>query len=383
MNPIVKIAFCGNVDDGKSTLLGRLMFELENIFEDRLHQIQTLSNAQKFEGTDFALYTDGLKAESEQHITMDVAHAYFNHRNKRYVLIDTPGHTEYFLKMFSGLSEADAAILLFDITQPMNDIFKMRLELLSMLGIKNILICINKMDKINFSESDFENKCKEILQANTENKNQIVFIPVSATSGGNLMQRSNEMTWYNGPTLTEWIFHLQIEEREEFFFVTQNTLHHQDETIAVGYGTLPEKFVSLFNYETSENNDIVSSEIIAKSITGNHYKLHLKKNERIERGNTLSFGNILFKKTKIIKVNVLIKEGFDINQNDLQLYHMHSYHAIENVQWTRNNSGSLKTAIINLKENIICTPFKQNKIFGGIALIYNEEIIGAGTIEKN
>ena len=195
---------CGSVDDGKSTLIGRMLYEAQQIFED---QVASLRNDSKKMGTqggdiDFALLVDGLAAEREQGITIDVAYRFFATDRRKFIVADTPGHEQYTRNMFTGASTADVAIILIDARQGVLTQTRRHSMICSALGIKNVLVAINKMDLVDYEQHVYESIESDYLEfAKQLNFKTITSIPISARDGDNVVIRSQETPWYQGPTL--------------------------------------------------------------------------------------------------------------------------------------------------------------------------------------
>ena len=214
---VLKIATAGSVDDGKSTLIGRLLYDTKSLTDDKLEAIERTSKKRGYDYLDFSLATDGLVAEREQGITIDVAHIYFSTATKSYIIADTPGHVEYTRNMVTGASTSQAAIILIDARKGVIEQTNRHFFINNLLRIKDVVVAINKMDLVNFSEeryneikSDFE----ELMEKRDYQDQQITFIPVSALKGDNVVNRSEQMTWYKGQTLLE---HLEGVDRKDIF----------------------------------------------------------------------------------------------------------------------------------------------------------------------
>ena len=201
---VLKIATAGSVDDGKSTLIGRLLYDTKSLTSDKLEAIQNKSKQLGYDYLDFSLATDGLVAEREQGITIDVAHIYFSTQNKSYIIADTPGHVEYTRNMVTGASTSQAAIILIDARKGVIEQTKRHFFINNLLRIKNIVVAINKMDLVNYSEEVYEGiKAQfEALMAKRDYKEQnITFIPISALKGDNVVHKSENTIWYTGNTI--------------------------------------------------------------------------------------------------------------------------------------------------------------------------------------
>ena len=203
---VLKIATAGSVDDGKSTLIGRLLYDTKSLTSDKLEAIKNKSQQLGYDYLDFSLATDGLVAEREQGITIDVAHIYFSTVNKSYIIADTPGHVEYTRNMVTGASTSQAAIVLIDARKGVIEQTNRHFFINNLLRIKTVIVAINKMDLVDFSEERY-NEIKsefEVLMSKRDYQDQnIKFIPVSALKGDNVVNKSENTPWYTGETLLE------------------------------------------------------------------------------------------------------------------------------------------------------------------------------------
>ena len=215
---VLKIATAGSVDDGKSTLIGRLLYDTKSLTDDKLAAIEEKSKQRGFDYLDFSLATDGLVAEREQGITIDVAHIYFSTRKKSFIIADTPGHIEYTRNMVTGASTAQASIVLVDARKGVVEQTYRHFFINNLLRIKDVVIAINKMDLVDFSEEKYNSIKREIeyLASKSEYKNQqLTFIPMSALQGDNVVSASENMSWYAGETLLQHLEKLDTEATEE------------------------------------------------------------------------------------------------------------------------------------------------------------------------
>ncbi|MCL4136158.1 UNVERIFIED_CONTAM: hypothetical protein GTU68_005598 [Idotea baltica] len=212
---VLKIATAGSVDDGKSTLIGRILYDTKSLTDDKLEAIEEKSRQRGFDYLDFSLATDGLVAEREQGITIDVAHIYFSTPSKSFIIADTPGHIEYTRNMVTGASTAQASIVLIDARNGVVEQTYRHFFINNLLRIKDVVIAINKMDLVDFSEEKF-NVIKgeiEYLASKSEYKNQnLTFIPLSALKGDNVVEKSDNMDWYQGETLMHHLERLDAED---------------------------------------------------------------------------------------------------------------------------------------------------------------------------
>jgi len=198
----LRFATVGSVDDGKSTLIGRLLHDSKSIFEDQLEHIEAVSKKRGTDYVDLALLTDGLRAEREQGITIDVAYRYFSTPHRDFVIADCPGHVQYTRNAITGASTADLAIVLVDARHGVVEQTRRHSLLMSLLGVPHLVICVNKMDLVDHSESRFDEVRAQFSQfAARLDLRDVTFIPISALAGDNVVERSTNMPWYGGPTL--------------------------------------------------------------------------------------------------------------------------------------------------------------------------------------
>jgi len=212
---LLRFITCGSVDDGKSTLIGRLLYESKMIFEDQLTTLEADSKKVGTQGgeLDFALLVDGLAAEREQGITIDVAYRFFSTDRRKFIVADTPGHEQYTRNMVTGASTADVAVILIDARKGVLTQTRRHSYIVSLLGIKHVVLAINKMDLVGYSQQIFDTIVTEYrefaAQIGLEN---IVPVPLSALRGDNMLERSSATSWYQGPTLMEYLETVEIED---------------------------------------------------------------------------------------------------------------------------------------------------------------------------
>ena len=205
---LLRFSTAGSVDDGKSTLIGRLLYDTQSVYEDQVRSIEGKGTTAPGQ-IDFALLTDGLRAEREQGITIDVAYRYFSTARRKFIIADTPGHEQYTRNMATGASTADAAVVLIDASKGVLVQSRRHAYIASLLRVRHILVAVNKMDLIGYGEDafraierDFTALLKQIA-TDTGNPVEPIFVPVSALAGDNIVHRSDTMPWYRGPSLLE------------------------------------------------------------------------------------------------------------------------------------------------------------------------------------
>ncbi|MGC4021909.1 MAG: sulfate adenylyltransferase subunit CysN [Cyclobacteriaceae bacterium] len=212
MNQLLRFTTAGSVDDGKSTLIGRLLYDSKSIFEDQLEAIQNSSAKKGFDYVDLSLLTDGLKSEREQGITIDVAYRYFATPKRKFIIADTPGHIQYTRNMVTGASTANLALILIDARKGLVEQTYRHSYIASLLKIPHIIVCVNKMDLVDFNQEAFERIMEEYKAFSSKlDVHDIQFVPISALTGDNVVNRSEIMDWYQGATLLHMLETVHIE----------------------------------------------------------------------------------------------------------------------------------------------------------------------------
>ena len=204
---LLRFTTAGSVDDGKSTLIGRLLYDSKSIFQDQLEAVEASSMSKGFDYVDLSLLTDGLKSEREQGITIDVAYRYFATPKRKFIIADTPGHIQYTRNMVTGASTANLAIILVDARKGMLEQTHRHAFIASLLRIPHAIVCVNKMDLVDYSEEVYNNIVSDFTSFSSKlGIKDIQFIPISALNGDNVVNRSDNMNWYQGSTL---MYHLE------------------------------------------------------------------------------------------------------------------------------------------------------------------------------
>ncbi len=313
---ILKFFTAGSVDDGKSTLIGRLLYDTDSILADQLEALQS-SNRKNDDGTiDLAILTDGLRAEREQGITIDVAYKYFQTDKRKFIIADTPGHIQYTRNMVTGASTANLAIILIDGRNGVVEQTIRHSYLVSLLGIKHIVVAINKMDMMDYSETVFTS-IKEKYKALAKNLGlkEVTYIPVSALKGDNIVQPSANMDWYEGESLlhfleqvdtdlqdkttkarmpVQWVIRPQTDELHDYRGYAGRVLSgifKVNDTITV----LPAGTSSTISKIEFFDNEL------EQAFAGQSVTIHLKDNIDISRGDTLINSSALPIESKLIE----------------------------------------------------------------------------------
>ncbi|MEZ2902534.1 sulfate adenylyltransferase subunit CysN [Acinetobacter terrestris] len=300
---LLRFLTCGNVDDGKSTLIGRLLYDSKLIYED---QLQAVTRDSKKVGTtgdapDLALLVDGLQAEREQGITIDVAYRYFSTEKRKFIIADTPGHEQYTRNMATGASTCDLAIILIDARYGVQTQTRRHTYIASLLGIKNIIVAINKMDLVEFSETRFNeiqaDYANFVSQLGDRKPSNIIFTPISALNGDNVVNKSENTPWYTGQTLMGSLESVEINRdtaHRDFRFPVQYVNRPNLDfrgfagTIALGEISVGDKVVALPSGKSSTVKEIVTYDgNLEHAFAGQAVTLTLNDEIDVSRGNML------------------------------------------------------------------------------------------------
>lgn len=229
---LLRFTTAGSVDDGKSTLIGRLLYDSKSIFQDQLEAVEKSSKNKGFDYIDLSLLTDGLKSEREQGITIDVAYRYFETPKRKFIIADTPGHIQYTRNMVTGASTANLAIILIDARNGIVEQTRRHSLIASLLGIPHIVVCINKMDLIQYNMEEYNKIVEDYKSFSSKlNVKDIRFIPISALVGDNVVDKSENMKWYHGSTLLHELENIHI----------SSDLNHIDGRLPIQYVIRPHK----------------------------------------------------------------------------------------------------------------------------------------------
>ncbi|MEX0300121.1 MAG: sulfate adenylyltransferase subunit 1, partial [Kordiimonas sp.] len=294
---MLRFITCGSVDDGKSTLIGRLLYDSKLIFEDQLNALESDSKKVGTQGEeiDFALLVDGLAAEREQGITIDVAYRFFSTDKRKFIVADTPGHEQYTRNMATGASTADVAILLIDARKGMLPQTRRHSFIASLLGIKNIVLAVNKMDLVDYSEDVVKTIEAEYREfAKDFGFREIVSIPLSALKGDNIIDPSDRTPWYSGPTLLGYLEEVPVGEsrqgadfRMPVQWVNRPNLDFRgfSGTIASGTVRVGDKVKALPNAQEGRIKSIVTYDgELPEAVAGEAVTLTLEDEIDISRG---------------------------------------------------------------------------------------------------
>jgi len=299
---LLRLLTAGSVDDGKSTLIGRLMFDSKMIYEDQLAALERDSKriGHAGEDIDYALLLDGLKAEREQGITIDVAYRYFSTNKRKFIIADTPGHEQYTRNMVTGASTANLAIILIDATKGVITQTRRHTFLVSLLGIKHVVLAVNKMDLVNFDQKVFDQICEDyknfVAQLDIPD---VTFIPLSALKGDNVVEKSDKMPWYQGKCMLDFLENVHISSDRNF----------EDMRFPVQYVLKPDNNFRGFSAR-------VASGIIRKGETV--MVLPSKKTSKIK--NIVTYDGDLDEAFPPQSVTVTLEDEIDISRGDMLVY---------------------------------------------------------------
>ncbi|MGB7526290.1 sulfate adenylyltransferase subunit 1 [Sphingobacterium cellulitidis] len=335
---ILKFLTAGSVDDGKSTLIGRLLYDTNSILDDQLEAIQK-ANRKNDDGTiDLAILTDGLKAEREQGITIDVAYKYFQTEKRKFIIADAPGHIQYTRNMVTGASNSDLIIILVDARKGVIEQTKRHSFIAKILGIKKVLVCVNKMDMLDYELAVFENIKTDYLNlANKLGLQDVDFIPVSALKGDNIVQKSQRMPWYHGASLLTYLEDVEFEEltNKGWRFPVQWVVRPQSADLhdyrgyagrVLGEGlrvgeevlVLPNGYKSTIKAIEFDNQQLNEAE------NGSSVIIHLADEIDISRGDFIVSANHPAKTEKSFEANISWFENKQLDLSQIYLLQTHS-----------------------------------------------------------
>ncbi|QPM43535.1 sulfate adenylyltransferase subunit CysN [Campylobacter hepaticus] len=416
---------CGSVDDGKSTLIGRLLYDTKSLFDD---QLKTLKKDSKRIGNagnklDFALLVDGLSSEREQGITIDVAYRFFTSNKRNFIIADTPGHEQYTRNMATGASTADIAIILIDSRKGVLTQTKRHSYIVSLLGIKHFIIAINKIDLVSYDEKIFNKICKDYQEIIPYLQNNIKthFIPICALNGENIIKKSKNFFWYKGATLLKLLDNIKIDKtlQDNFILPIQyvNRPHLNFRgfcgNIISGHIKLQDEVIILPSMQKSKIKSIVTSdikdlkvlntnEVIStqnEAFNGMAVNICLEDEIDISRGDiltsinhNLNISNIfeamiiwMNEKTLNLEENYLIKRAHNLcNVKFKSINYKKNINTFQQEHATKLMLNDIAHCTLKLDTNLALKEYENNKILGSFIIIhkYSNETLAAGMIMK-
>ena len=406
---LLRFITCGSVDDGKSTLIGRMLYESQMIFDD---QVASLKNDSKKYGTqgeniDFALLVDGLSAEREQGITIDVAYRFFSSSKRKFIVADTPGHEQYTRNMATGASTAELAILLVDARNGILTQTKRHSFIVSLLGIKNIVLAINKMDLVNYDKNIYEKISSEYkLFSKKLNFKNIQSIPISALKGDNIHKKSKYMKWYNDKTLFDYLetTKTKIQSSDSFVLPVQSVnrpnlnFRGYSGTIAEGKIRKGDELISLPSNQKVKVKDIFVGErslktanlkqsitlTIDKEIDTSRGDILCSKNSTVDMADQFNMNVIWMSEDKGFTGRTYLAKIHNISTS-IKIMNIKKIYDVNTLEFTAGNELQLNDVAeisISFNKTVPFSTFKENKILGSLIIIdpINNQTIGMGMI---
>ena len=410
---ILRFATAGSVDDGKSTLIGRLLYDSKGIFSDQLEALENDSKLKNQKNIDLAHLTDGLKDEREQGITIDVAYRYFSTTKRKFIIADTPGHEEYTRNMFTGASNSNLAIILIDSRKGVLEQSRRHLYISYLLGIKDIIVAVNKMDLIEYSEKKFFSIKNEFNQiAKKLSIKSIKFIPISALHGDMIVKRKDNLPWYKGETLLSMlentVVHSNDESSHSSFPVQLVSRVDNDEIndfrgymgmTASGEFKIGDKIRILPGKKESEIKNIIVSGSNTNKITKNQSGTLLIKDElQISRGDTVTSLNYNPRIDSTISAQIcwMSDEELDPNKKYLikhsnkiskilikEVVDKINIESLEKIQSEDSiKMNDIGNVIIKVQNDIVFDTYESNKVLGSFIIIDTDSnnTVAAGII---
>ena len=406
---LLRFITCGSVDDGKSTLIGRMLYESQMIFDD---QVASLKNDSKKYGTqgeniDFALLVDGLSAEREQGITIDVAYRFFSSSKRKFIVADTPGHEQYTRNMATGASTAELAILLVDARNGILTQTKRHSFIVSLLGIKNIILAINKMDLVNYDKNIYEKISSEYkLFSKKLNFENIQSIPISALKGDNIHKKSKYMKWYNDKTLFDYLetTKTKIQSSNSFVLPVQSVnrpnlnFRGYSGTIAEGKIRKGDELISLPSNQKVKVKDIFVGErslktanlkqsitlTIDKEIDTSRGDILCSKNSTVDMADQFNMNVIWMSEDKGFTGRTYLAKIHNISTS-IKIMNIKKIYDVNTLEFTAGNELQLNDVAeisISFNKTVPFSTFKENKILGSLIIIdpINNQTMGMGMI---
>ena len=406
---LLRFITCGSVDDGKSTLIGRMLYESQMIFDD---QVASLKNDSKKYGTqgeniDFALLVDGLSAEREQGITIDVAYRFFSSSKRKFIVADTPGHEQYTRNMATGASTAELAILLVDARNGILTQTKRHSFIVSLLGIKNIVLAINKMDLVNYDKNIYEKISSEYkLFSKKLNFKNIQSIPISALKGDNIHKKSKYMKWYNDKTLFDYLetTKTKIQSSDSFVLPVQSVnrpnlnFRGYSGTIAEGKIRKGDELISLPSNQKVKVKDIFVGErslktanlkqsitlTIDKEIDTSRGDILCSKNSTVDMADQFNMNVIWMSEDKGFTGRTYLAKIHNISTS-IKIMNIKKIYDVNTLEFAAGNELKLNDVAeisISFNKAVPFSTFKENKILGSLIIIdpINNQTIGMGMI---
>lgn len=407
---ILKFLTAGSVDDGKSTLIGRLLYDTDSVLADQMEAIKN-SNRKNDDGTvDLAILTDGLKAEREQGITIDVAYKYFQTDKRKFIIADTPGHIQYTRNMVTGASNADLAIILIDARKGVIEQTIRHSYLVSLLALKHVVVCVNKMDMVDFSQTVFEEIMDNYLKLASQLKlNEITFIPVSALRGDNIVNNSLNMPWYSGKVLLEHLETVEVAENNQMLparFPVQWVIRPQTDELHDYRGYAGRVASGTFKvndeitvYPSGTKSQIAKIEVfggeLSEAVQGASVTIHLQDNLDISRGDLLALSKTAPTVANRIEADICWMDTKPLDTSIMYLIQHHSkvtkckitdilykvnINTLEKINTHDLGLNDIGRVEIKTADELAFDPYELNKNNGGAIIIDSRTNVTVGAL---
>jgi bifunctional enzyme CysN/CysC len=405
---LLRFTTAGSVDDGKSTLIGRMLFDSKSLYDDQLNAIHDSSKRLNRDTVDYALLTDGLKAEREQGITIDVAYRHFSTPKRRFIIADTPGHEQYTRNMVTGASTADLAVILIDARTGVLEQSKRHGFIASLLGIRHIVVAVNKMDLINFDENRFQQIINDYNNFATRlNIADLVYIPISALDGDNVVNKSERMPWYTGNSFLEHLESVHIASDRNLIdlrfpvqYVNRPNLNYRGYcgTIASGVIRNGDEVTILPSGKTSRVKELITFDgMLEYGFSGQSLTICLEDEIDISRGDMLVHSkNLPSTERQLEAILIWMDENpFKIGHQYLikhttkkvkgsfsELQYRFDLNGLHRVKTDELELNEIGRVILDLHQPICCDPYINNRSTGNFIVIdeLSNSTVGAGII---
>jgi sulfate adenylyltransferase subunit 1 len=405
-NKIIKFLTAGSVDDGKSTLIGRLLYDTNSIYQDQIAEIKKLGDGK----IDYSLFVEGLESERRQKITIDVAYRYFSYHHTKFIIADAPGHEQYTKNMAVAAANSDVVVILIDATEGLKTQTIRHSYIANIFGIKNFVVAINKMDLVGYSQEKFNQIRQEYLsKIKSLNLDNIYFIPISAINGDNIVHKSEKIEWYKGESLLNNLIAIDIKPEEEqgFRLVVQNVVKHDNKRLYQGK-VIGGKIVvgdEIYIYPSKKTAKVIeiihSANSVNEALWGDSITLILDQQIDIDRGSVFSnicnkpnfdsrlkadlvwFGEVEFsvdnQSELLVKINHNLIPAKISNINYLMNIDNFSHYQSNNIV-----QNQIANVDIEFSKSVAFDYFKKNKFSGSFLMIdkRSNETLACGLVEE-
>lgn len=407
---LLKFLTCGSVDDGKSTLIGRLLYDSNKVYEDHLNAL--IRDSKRLgHGSDeleFALLADGLKAEQEQGITIDVAYRYFATSSRKYIIADCPGHSQYTKNMATGASNCELAVILIDAQNGVLDQTRRHSLIVSLLGINQVLVAINKMDLVGYDKQTYDRIREEYLEfSKSLGFAETAFVPVAAKFGENIVQRSTNMDWYGGDTIIELLERAPVTSDQDFeqFCMTVQRVHHPSEDFRGYSGTITKGVVRPGDpitvlpsgHETRVERIVTRDGDLETAFAPQSITLTVRDQLSINRGDTLAspayspivsdafLANVVWMANQPLAVNksYIFKMGArQVTGRVAEFIHRLNVNTQARESCEQLDANEIGLVRIQLQREVVFEDYADDKTMGSFIVIdrISNETVGAGMI---